>query len=330
MGSSQSKFKPGPHDCWHKMKVTGSQPKYLQCALQAIKDLHESTGSSQGRIIDYIQGVINAKQIRPRPRNVAMQIKRALKYAAQNGMVNHRGGRYVLALSDKDFAIFKGLRPKDPIKVNVKPKKIVKTPKKSKRRHSKYTKKYKKYSRLAYDDSLEDARIKSRKRRRDYEDDFYSDLDSLSSFSDDEEPTRKKSKKSLNNLVKCRSKEYDNCIKKETDLVVKKTESNKCTKNIVNTNVVNSKEGNNTVKKVSKEELKKTESKKNTTNKIETTSTESKKEDDSKKNENENKPDVEVKKRKERKKRTKKKVATANTEGENTVKNVPDTTSDTK
>ncbi|CAG9826330.1 unnamed protein product [Diabrotica balteata] len=140
MGSSQSKFKPGPHDCWHKMKVIGGQPKFLQCALQAIVDLHESTGSSQGRIIDYIQGVINAKQIRPRPRNIAMQIKRALKYATQNGMVNHRGGRYVMALSDKDFAIFKGLRPKDPIKVNVKPRKIVRTPKKSKRRHPNITK----------------------------------------------------------------------------------------------------------------------------------------------------------------------------------------------
>ncbi|XP_074030969.1 uncharacterized protein [Leptinotarsa decemlineata] len=116
MGGSQSKFTPEPQDVWYKMKLSGKHPKFLQTVMQAIADLKEANGSTQSRIIEYIQSQIDQKNIIPKPRNVTMQVKRALNHAVKHGLVKIRAGKFTLALNKKDFLIFKTFRSdEDPL-----------------------------------------------------------------------------------------------------------------------------------------------------------------------------------------------------------------------
>ncbi|KAJ8936382.1 hypothetical protein NQ318_010789 [Aromia moschata] len=73
IGGSQGKFRPQPRDTWLKMKLSGKQPRLLPDVMQAIVDLKETKGSTQNKILEHIQNVINAKKITPRPRNITMQ-----------------------------------------------------------------------------------------------------------------------------------------------------------------------------------------------------------------------------------------------------------------
>lgn len=92
------------------MKFSGKQPRLLPDVMQAIVDLKEGHGSTQNKILEHIQGIINTKKITPRPRNVTMQIRRALKHGVQNGLLKQRGGKFVLGIHPRDFALFKSFQ----------------------------------------------------------------------------------------------------------------------------------------------------------------------------------------------------------------------------
>ncbi|XP_018576412.1 uncharacterized protein LOC108914959 [Anoplophora glabripennis] len=92
------------------MKLSGRQPRLLPDVMQAIVDLKEGHGSTQNKILEHIQGVINTKKITPRPRNVTMQIRRALKHGVQNGLLKQRGGKFVLGIHPRDFALYKSFQ----------------------------------------------------------------------------------------------------------------------------------------------------------------------------------------------------------------------------
>lgn len=115
MGESESKFRPEPQDVWYKMRRTGKQPRLLQSVMQAICDLREIGGSTQCKISEYLDGVINCLNIRPRPRGLALQVRNALNHGIENGLIKQKGGKFSLALNAKDFAIFKSFRSYDPI-----------------------------------------------------------------------------------------------------------------------------------------------------------------------------------------------------------------------
>ncbi|XP_057665286.1 uncharacterized protein LOC130899386 [Diorhabda carinulata] len=224
MGSSQSKFKPDPNDVWYRVKVSSNQPKYLECVLQAIVNLKEPHGSSQGRIIDYIQGVINAKQIRPRPRNVAMQVKSALKYAVINGLVKQQGGKFIMALTEKEYAIFKGFRTENTIKENVSTSrsKSKSTRSRRRKRRSSIQNRHRSCSRLSDDDEyFDDIKPKKRKKYHEFESDLSSDYDFLSESS---------SNSSTQNLRKSDSyikKKIQQINKNKVGLIQRRTNSEK-------------------------------------------------------------------------------------------------------
>ncbi|CAG9860299.1 unnamed protein product [Phyllotreta striolata] len=115
MGGSQSKFSPEPRDAWYRM-MAQKEPKFLEKVLQAIVELKDTNGSSQGRIIDYIRNSLSEVILSQRPRNLVMQVKRAMHYAVIHGMVRQRGGKFFLALNQKDYDTFTGLRSMKPMK----------------------------------------------------------------------------------------------------------------------------------------------------------------------------------------------------------------------
>lgn len=92
------------------MKFSGKQPRFLSDVMQAIVDLKEGHGSTQNKILEHIQSIINTKRIIPRPRNVTMQIRRALKHGVQNGLLKQRGGKFLLGIHPRDFALFKSFQ----------------------------------------------------------------------------------------------------------------------------------------------------------------------------------------------------------------------------
>ncbi|KAJ8984339.1 hypothetical protein NQ317_012559 [Molorchus minor] len=115
IGGSQGKFRPRPKDVWLKMKVAGKQPRLLPDVMQAIVDLREGSGSTQHKILEHIQSVINSKKITPRPRNVTMQVRRAIKHGVANGLLTSRGGKFQLGIRPKDFAVYKMFRNMEPL-----------------------------------------------------------------------------------------------------------------------------------------------------------------------------------------------------------------------
>ncbi|KAG5860777.1 hypothetical protein JTB14_025067 [Gonioctena quinquepunctata] len=115
MGGSQSKFSPEPNDAWHKMELSGKHPRYLQTVMQAIVDLKEPNGSTD-KLTEYIQTKINAKNFVPKPKNLTGHVKRALAHAVNHSLVKLHSGKYSLALTKKDFKIFKNFRvDEDPL-----------------------------------------------------------------------------------------------------------------------------------------------------------------------------------------------------------------------
>lgn len=115
MGKNESKFRSGPEHVWYITNTTGKQPKLIQSVMEAIVHLKEAGGSTQSSIVEYLQGVINYKNISPRPRALAMQVKKALKYGIINDLILYKSGKFLLALKAKDFAILKTFPPYDPI-----------------------------------------------------------------------------------------------------------------------------------------------------------------------------------------------------------------------
>lgn len=89
MGSESSKLNSGP-GIWYKMgkvKAKGKEPRMLKPVVHAIKDLKENSGSTQSKIVQYIQADVNTKNISPKPRAVVMQVKSALKYGVTKGIL---------------------------------------------------------------------------------------------------------------------------------------------------------------------------------------------------------------------------------------------------
>lgn len=115
MGESESKFRPEPQDVWHKMRSKTNQPRFLQSTMQAIVDLRLTGNSTYCNIVDYLQGIIHSRKITPRPRALAIQVKKALQHGLDNGLIKYRSGKFLLSLSAKDFDIFKSFRSYDPI-----------------------------------------------------------------------------------------------------------------------------------------------------------------------------------------------------------------------
>ncbi|GLV35753.1 hypothetical protein CBL_01096 [Carabus blaptoides fortunei] len=70
------------------------KPRLLSHVVKAVKNLKENKGSSAGRITDQVRTLLNNTKIRPKPRNVVMQVRRALNHAVENGILLHRAGRY--------------------------------------------------------------------------------------------------------------------------------------------------------------------------------------------------------------------------------------------
>ncbi|KAG5893287.1 hypothetical protein JTB14_014300 [Gonioctena quinquepunctata] len=105
MGGSESKFTSEPNDEWRKMKLSEKHPRYLQTVMQAIVDLNEPGGSTQSNLTEYTQKKINVKNFVPKPKTLTVHVKRVL--AVNHGLVKLRSGKLYLALTKKDFMIFK-------------------------------------------------------------------------------------------------------------------------------------------------------------------------------------------------------------------------------
>lgn len=127
MGESESKFRPEPYDIWYKIRSKGKQPRLIQSVMQAIVHLRETDGSNLCRIVEYLQAVVNRRNLDPRPRGLAVQVKKALTHGIENGLIKNRGGKFSLALNARDFAIFKSFRSYDPIFGFYRKKRVKKT-----------------------------------------------------------------------------------------------------------------------------------------------------------------------------------------------------------
>ncbi|KAJ8916874.1 hypothetical protein NQ315_005881 [Exocentrus adspersus] len=92
------------------MRFSGKQPRLLPDVMQAIVDLKEGQGSTQNKILEHVQAIINTKKNSPKPRNVTMQIRRALKHGVQNGLIKQRAGKFSLGIHPKDFALYKSFQ----------------------------------------------------------------------------------------------------------------------------------------------------------------------------------------------------------------------------
>ncbi|CAH1993177.1 unnamed protein product [Acanthoscelides obtectus] len=92
------------------MNIHERAPRFLPGVMQAIADLKDSRGSTQNKIIDYIQTAVTMTNLSPKPRNIAIQVKKALQHGVSRGLINQRSGKYRLALDQKDFTIYKSLK----------------------------------------------------------------------------------------------------------------------------------------------------------------------------------------------------------------------------
>ncbi|XP_017769818.1 PREDICTED: uncharacterized protein LOC108557695 [Nicrophorus vespilloides] len=77
-------------------------PRLLTHVLQAVADLREPQGSTVRKILDQVQTAINISNIRPKPRNVVMQVRRAIKHGIDNGVLKQRAGKIQLTLGSMD------------------------------------------------------------------------------------------------------------------------------------------------------------------------------------------------------------------------------------
>ncbi|KAK9875602.1 hypothetical protein WA026_009403 [Henosepilachna vigintioctopunctata] len=76
------------------MKKVAS-PRHLPHVLQAIEDLGDAHGSTTRRIMDQVENAnFNSSD---RPKNLTTEVRKALKYALDNGLVKERGGRFAVS-----------------------------------------------------------------------------------------------------------------------------------------------------------------------------------------------------------------------------------------
>ncbi|GJQ65252.1 hypothetical protein Trydic_g7380 [Trypoxylus dichotomus] len=85
-------------------------PRMLPYVMQAVADLTDISGSSTRKILDQVTTAINLLNMKPKPRNVVMHVKRALKHAVENGILKHRAGKYRLNLVSKPTVKDNGLK----------------------------------------------------------------------------------------------------------------------------------------------------------------------------------------------------------------------------
>lgn len=78
-------------------KRNSKEPRLLAQVLQAVADLKEVRGSTARKIVDQVQTAINLSNVRPKPRNVIGQVRRALKHGVRSGVLRQRSGKFRLA-----------------------------------------------------------------------------------------------------------------------------------------------------------------------------------------------------------------------------------------
>ncbi|XP_012148548.2 uncharacterized protein LOC105663507 [Megachile rotundata] len=69
--------------------VHGSKPQLMNHVVDAVVHLCERKGSTARDVLDYLRQTSKFK-----PRNLTMQVHRALKHAVNAGLLRHRSGRY--------------------------------------------------------------------------------------------------------------------------------------------------------------------------------------------------------------------------------------------
>lgn len=85
------------------------KPKLLVQVLQAVQDLRRTHGSTLKRIADQVQMAVKCSKIKPPPRNVFGQVRRALKYGIKAGILKHRSGKFRLATKTEiNYALQRG------------------------------------------------------------------------------------------------------------------------------------------------------------------------------------------------------------------------------
>ncbi|GJQ65251.1 hypothetical protein Trydic_g7379 [Trypoxylus dichotomus] len=85
-------------------------PRMLPYVMQAITDLKDLNGSTTRKILDQINTAINLLNVKPTPRNVVMQVKKALRHAVDNGILKHKAGKYRLNMDCKPTVKDDGLK----------------------------------------------------------------------------------------------------------------------------------------------------------------------------------------------------------------------------
>lgn len=75
-------------------KRSKETPRMLPYVMQAVTDLKDINGTTTRKILDQVHTAINILNVKPKPRNVVMQVKRALKHAVESGILKHRAGKY--------------------------------------------------------------------------------------------------------------------------------------------------------------------------------------------------------------------------------------------
>lgn len=78
-------------------KRNRKEPRLLAQVLQAVADLKEVRGSTARKIVDQVQTAINLSKVRPKPRNVTGQVRRALKHGVRTGVLRQKSGKFRLA-----------------------------------------------------------------------------------------------------------------------------------------------------------------------------------------------------------------------------------------
>ncbi|CAK9810675.1 hypothetical protein ANTQUA_LOCUS6529 [Anthophora quadrimaculata] len=69
--------------------VHASNPRLMNRVLDAVAQLRNGKGSTMRDVLDFLQ-----QTSKPTPRNLTMQVHRALKHAVNAGLLRHRSGRY--------------------------------------------------------------------------------------------------------------------------------------------------------------------------------------------------------------------------------------------
>lgn len=88
-----------------KVSRKKNDPKLLPRVLEALSDLKH--GSTLKKITDQVHAAIRLSKVRPRPRNVLGQVRRALKHGVQTGLLRHRAGRFRLATAKEINQVLK-------------------------------------------------------------------------------------------------------------------------------------------------------------------------------------------------------------------------------